>query len=137
MRVCGLLSIAQQFFPHPTSQVRDAQADPEKTSVQVRFTVLAICFVGIGSALGSLPQFTRLACGSYLRISKRCAFVPCAVSSLLFLDPEFEQLLEQQPIDGVLVAFRNHTIEDSVVIVGLATVVSVLGGSIYMIPRAA
>ena len=76
MRVCGLLSIAQQFFPHLTSQVRDAQADPEKTSVQVHSTVFTTCFVGLGSALGSLPRFARLACGSYLPISKRRAFVP-------------------------------------------------------------
>ncbi|KAH6858710.1 hypothetical protein CC77DRAFT_948356, partial [Alternaria alternata] len=53
------------------------------------------------------------------------------------LGPEVEQLLEQQPIGGVLVAFRNQTIEDPVVIVGLATVVSALGGSVYMVPRAA
>jgi hypothetical protein len=63
-------------FSPPYQSSASAQADPEKTSVQVRSTVFTTCFVGLGSALGSLPRFARLACGSYLPVSKRRAFVP-------------------------------------------------------------
>ncbi|EFQ89724.1 hypothetical protein CFE70_007686 [Pyrenophora teres f. teres 0-1] len=53
------------------------------------------------------------------------------------LRPEVEQLLEEQPIGGVLVAFRNQTIEDPVVIVGLAMAVGASGEPISMVPQAA